>query len=382
MSQSPEITKKNWFQQNPKKTLALITGVALLLIVFAGEKFLQFYNHRHGVFLETHSRYIRLREYRPLTRLMLPFSPGRPFSANHLSAKKYPLKVDRDGFIMPSRKYARPDLSLVFLGGSTTECLFVDEESRFPYLAGVILEEKTGKKINSYNSARSGNNSLNAIDILVNKVIPLKPRVVVFMENINDLSTLLYEGTYWNKNSSRSPVETMNQTKWLGKLLREICIPNLNYAYHNLNDKLFSSRKDEFAAVRGRKLHLDQARLAREFAMNLQTIVDICRIRGITPVLMTQASRITARPDRAVRNYFNHCLKGSGLSYRDLAAAYESFNETIRRVGRQNQVMVIDLAREIPANHTYIYDMVHLSDTGSKYAAKLIAAKLKKLLAR
>ena len=93
----------------------------------------------------------------------------------------------------------RPDKVIVFLGGSTTECMFVDEDHRFPYVAGQILEQETGAKINSYNGGMSGSNSLNAIDILINKVIPLKPDVVVFMENINDLSTLLYEGTYWNK---------------------------------------------------------------------------------------------------------------------------------------------------------------------------------------
>ncbi|MFZ5452359.1 MAG: SGNH/GDSL hydrolase family protein [Thermodesulfobacteriota bacterium] len=377
MSPAPEVTGTNWFQQNPKKTLALITGVALLCLVAATEKFLQFYNHRHGVFLETAPRYIRLREHRPLTRLMLPFSLNQPFRSDHVPSKKYRLTVDRDGFIMPSRKYAQPDLSLVFLGGSTTECLFVDEENRFPYLAGVILEGMTGKKINSYNGAMSGNNSLNSIDILVNKVIPLKPRVVVFMENINDLSTLLYEGTYWNKNSSRSPVETMNKTKWLGKLLKEICIPNINYAYRNLKDALFQDRGDEFAAARGKKLKIDPARLNREFAMNLETIVNICQIRGIIPVLMTQASRITAQPDQAVKDYFAYYLHNSGINYQDVAEAYDSFNETIRRVGRQNQVLVIDLARGVPPDETYIYDMVHFNDTGSKYAAQIIAARLK-----
>ena len=36
MSQSTASPKENWFQRNPKKTLALVTGLALLLIVFAG----------------------------------------------------------------------------------------------------------------------------------------------------------------------------------------------------------------------------------------------------------------------------------------------------------------------------------------------------------
>ncbi|MEW6657564.1 MAG: SGNH/GDSL hydrolase family protein [Thermodesulfobacteriota bacterium] len=380
MNPAPDLQKPNWFLRNPKKTLVLFTGLAILLIVFAGEKILQFYNHRHGVFLETDPRYIRLKEYRPLTRLLLPCPQKGLFGNDQVSPQTYQINVDSDGFIMPSRRYAQPDLSLVFLGGSTTECMFIDEGNRFPYLVGVILERETGKKINSYNGAMAGSNSLNAIDILVNKVIPLNPRIVVFMENINDLSTLLYEGTYWNKNSSRCPIETLNQKKWLGKILKEICIPNLSYSYRNLKDALSPGGEDEFAAARGKKLQVDQAKLNREFAMNLQTIISICQARGITPVLLTQASRITAQPDRAVKDYFDRLLENGGISYWDFKEVYDSFNETIRRVGRQNQVLVIDLAGSVPADKTHIYDMVHLNTTGSRYAAGLIADRLKSLL--
>jgi hypothetical protein len=381
MNPSPQPQRKNWFQQNPRKTLALVTGVAILLIVFAAEKILQFYNHRHGVFLETEPRYIRLTEYRPLTSFMLPFPRGQqPFTDNVFN-KKYPLNVDNDGFIRPSRKYAQPDLSLVFLGGSTTECMFVDEESRFPFVVGVILEQETGKKINSYNGGMSGINTLNCIDILVNKVLPLKPRVVVFMENINDLSTLLYEGTYWNKNTWRSPIQTLRKREVVGRFLKEICIPNLDGAYKNLTRTLLQGQEDEFAAFRGKKLQVDKGKLNREFAMNLQTIVDICKVRGIIPVLMTQANRIIDRPDRVVETYVGRFGQHAGLDYRDFKEIYDSFNATIRQVGRRNQVLVVDLAAEVPPDKTYIYDLVHFNDTGSRYAAGLIAARLKSVLA-
>jgi lysophospholipase L1-like esterase len=381
MNPGQEIQKSNWFQQNPKKTLVLFTGLVILLIVFAAEKILQFYNHRHGVFLETESRHIRLKEYRPLTRLLLPFPRGHQPFTEHVFTKKYPIRVDRDGFIMPSRKYAHPDLSLVFLGGSTTECLFVDESSRFPFLVGTILEKETGQKVNSYNAGMSGNNSLNCIDILVNKVIPLQPRVVVFMENINELSTLLYEGTYWNKNTSRSPLEILQKTKMVGKLLKEICIPNLNYAYRNLKSWLSQGEEDEFAPIRGKKLQVDQARLNREFAMNLQVIIDICKARKIVPVLMTQANRITAKPDPVVTAYVGRFGRDAGLGYQEFKELYDSFNATIRRLGRENQVLVIDLAATVPPDKKYLYDMVHFSDAGSQYAAGLIAAKLKTIIA-
>jgi lysophospholipase L1-like esterase len=269
----------------------------------------------------------------------------------------------------------------VFLGGSTTECMFVDEDHRFPYLVGKILERETGARINSYNGGMSGNNTLHAIDILVNKVIPLKPNVVVFMENINDQSTLLYEGTYWNRNSARSPLETLKKRQLVGKLLKEIFIPNLNNAYRNLQKTLAREEEDEFAGARGKKLTIDQAGLVHQFAMNLQTLVCICQAQAIVPVLMTQANRITDHPDPVVAAYIGRDGRDSGISYPKFKELYDAFNDTIREVGRKNHVMVIDLAREVDPDKKYLYDLVHFNDAGSQLAAQIIAARLKGVMA-
>jgi len=372
---------ENWFQRNPKKTLVVVTLVFILAIVYAAEKFLEFNNRRHGIFLEAERRYIRLKEYRPGTRLRLAFPRNHLPYTDNVFTKQYQFDIDNNGFIVPSRKYDRPDKVIVFLGGSTTECMFVDQDHRFPYLVGNILEQDTGAKINSYNGGMSGNNTLNAIDILINKVIPLKPNVVVYMENINDLSTLLYEGTYWNKNTARSPLETLKKRKLVGKLLKEIFIPNLNDAYRKLKKSLAREDEDEFAGARGKKLAIDQARLVHEFAKNLQTLVCICKAHEIVPVLMTQANRITAHPDPVVAAYIGRYGNDTGISYPEFKKLYDALNDTIRAVGRKNQVMVIDLAREVPPNKKYLYDLVHFNDAGCQLAARIIAAKLKWVMA-
>ena len=376
-------TAPNWFQRHPKKTLATVTLIVILAIVFAAEKFLAFNNRQHGIFLEAEveRRYAKLKEYRPGTRLLLTFPRNHlPFTDN-VFTKKYRFDIDNNGFVAPSRKYDAPDKVIVFLGGSTTECMFVDENHRMPYVAGQILEQETGAKINSYNGGMSGNNSLNAIDILINKVIPLKPDVVVFMENINDLSTLLYEGTYWNNNKARSPVETLKKRPLVGKLLKEIFIPNLNYAYKTMKKTLFKPEEDEFSSSRGKKLIVDQAKMVHDFAADLQTIVCTCKAWGIVPVLMTQANRITAHPDPVVATYIGRYGQETGISYQKFKEVYDAFNDTIREVGRKNQVMVIDLAREVPQDKKYLYDLVHFNDAGSQLAAQIIAARLKGIVA-
>ena len=372
----------SWFQQNPRKTLVTVVLVVLLAMGFGAERLLGFINHRRGIVLEaeTERRYIKLREPRPRRQMRLQFPKNHLPYTDNVFTRTYKVDIDENGFIKPSRKYADPDLSIVFLGGSTTECMFMEAENRFPYAVGVMLERETGKRINAYNGGLSGNNSLHAIDLLVNKVIPLQPRVVVFMENINDLSTLLYAKTYWSKNNVRAPIETLVKGKLVGKMLKELLIPNLNEAWRNFTKTVWAHEEDEFAQAHKQKLTLDRDGLAREFAMNLQILVDICRDRSITPVLMTQGNRITARPDPVVATYIGRYSQDTGITYQDFKAAYDLFNDTIRQVGQKNGVLVIDLAKGVPPDKEHLYDMVHFNDAGSIYAAKIIAARLKPLI--
>jgi lysophospholipase L1-like esterase len=383
MPEYSNASQENWFHRNPKKTLAFFTIFLILAIAYAAEKYLEFRHHRQGVVISAavESRYIRLREYRPGSRLLLPFPRNYLPYTDNVFPKKYRLDIDKNGFIAPSQVYDHPDKVIVFLGGSTTECMYMDADQRFPYLVGRILTEETGQKINSYNGGMSGLNSLHAIDLLINKVIPLRPQVVVFMENINDLSTLLYERTYWNKHTVRSPLETLKKKQMAGKFLKEMLFPELNEAYRNLRETLSGKPKDEFAGARGKKLTVDQAWLVHEFAMNLQTLVCICQAHEITPVLMTQENRITPHPDPVIAAYLGRYGTETGLSYARLKELYDAFNDTIREVGQRNQLMVIDLAREIPPDKKYIYDIVHFNASGSQMAARIIAARLKGLIA-
>ena len=76
-------------------------------------------------------------------------------------------------------------------------------------------------------------------------------------------------------------------------------IPNLHAAFRVLSHKISAKGKDpddEFAQERGKKKEVDLAAMVDEFKMNLQTFINICRARRITPVLMTQFNRCQGQP--------------------------------------------------------------------------------------
>ena len=58
---------------------------------------------------------------------------------------------------------------------------------------------------------------------------------------------------------------------------------------------------------------------------------------------------------------------------------FDAFNDAIRKKGRENQVLVIDLARDVPQEKEYLYDIVHFNDGGSIKVAELVSAALEPL---
>jgi hypothetical protein len=375
--------RKNWLERNPKKVICAIMLLAIGGMAVVTEKLLARKNHNliNPVGIQ---RYIKLREFNPLYQDVLVPNADAMRMSDGLTQKPYVLRVDRQGFIMPAKIHDHPDLTMAFLGGSTTECVYVDEEVRFPYLAGRLIEEQTHLKVNSYNAGRSGNNTLHCLNVLLNKVVNLKPDVVVLMENINDLAILIYEKTYWNHNPSRSPIiEKKPNFKTVGKdleqtfhLVRDLTFPNLSRVIKGIFHADRKAKGDEFEDVRGQKITIDQDLLAREFTLNLQTFINICGARGITPVLMTQASRLTDHPDLLIKKMMQQLATSQGITYAEFKGAFDRLNQTIREVGAKNQVLVIDLAREIAPVKENICDVAHFNDQGSRLVASQIAAQL------
>ena len=60
----------------------------------------------------------------------------------------------------------------------------------------------------------------------------------------------------------------------------------------------------------------------------------------------------------------------------------ELYNDVTRQVGRDQGVLVIDLAREMPKDSRYYFDLMHYTNAGADKVADLIAAQLTPFLAR
>jgi len=351
-------SNKYFFYRHPKLTIVIFSGIILLaficaivfllnLKIFTYDKQTKYslYQHTINQIRCAGERHIRLRELKPNSNYIR--IPKENFE--HLENKRYQLKTDANGIITPSFVNTDPDWQIFFLGGSTTECELVDAQYRFPYLVGRMLQQDLGLKINSDNAAKSGNNSLHSINILFNKLIPLKPQMVVMMHNINDLSTLFYHGTYWNQNKTIAPI---------------VCDYRNNGNYRKQDQ--WSIEQDFVNKLLNNKI--EQQKILQKFRDNLIMFIAIAKAKHIVPVLMTQFNMIEQN---------QKFTTGRGIEIDKLyQKLYTQFNQEIRNVAKQEQVFLIELANTIPREEKYLYDKVHLNQQGSILVASQIVKQL------
>jgi hypothetical protein len=376
----------NWLEKHAKKIIFFLLVVIIGSMVLVTEKILA-YRAQPNIYYPGIKRYVKLRENKPLSSDVIIPSQTTMDISDTLVQKGYQFRIDENGFIIPSKIHDNPQLTFVFLGGSTTECCYVEEENRFPYLVGRLVEKKTGLRTDSYNAGTGGNTSLHSLDALLNKVIPVKADIVIMMHNINDLAVLFFEKTFWTKNPYRSPLveikpsfkSAMKNVEESFHMMRDLTIPHLSRQLKNLYSYTIgkSSKTDEFKQARGHKIQVDKPLLVSEFSMNLQTFINICRARKITPMLMTMPNRLKDHPDPFILSAARDTVEnGTGLNYEGFKDLFDLFNQTIREVGAANGVLVIDLDRKVPQEKEMMYDFVHLNDAGSRYASEIIAAEL------
>ena len=374
--------KKNFF--------IFITNVSLFaffLIVI--EVFLRFQNKNiKSSSIET-ERVIRLRELNPNSlSYFRPSSSYLRYSPS-LENKIYRVETDRNGYIMPSGK-EDSQIKIFFHGGSTTECLYVTENKRYPYLVQEKLKvEFPNQTIGTWNSGFSGNNSIHSINTLLNKTLALNPTHVVLMNSWNDLTQLLRaKNSYWTDSKDsflidKRPIFNRNEENYFKKTLKKsFLIQKLRF----ININFFTKKHDDFDE-NSRNQHIndlfslkDNRDLSNEifekYKSQLKTFIGIAKAHNIKPVLMTQANRLVLDLDASImRPETVSILDSYDLSYPTIVYIYSEFNNIIRNVAKEESIPLIDLEKKIPKTQEYIYDIFHFNDKGSEKVAEIITNK-------
>tara|TARA_Y100001978_G_C23683955_1_gene430687 strand:+ start:559 stop:1701 length:1143 start_codon:yes stop_codon:yes gene_type:complete len=358
--------------------------ILLLLLFFP---FLVFIDFLVGFTLDIDSqeaRSISLREIKPNSDFEFFGGAGYTNSAEYIENEKTRIRTDSNGFIIGSKDLTPLidwNAKIIFFGGSTTENKLIQEDLRFPYLVGQKLD-----RIKVLNGGVSGNHSVHSLLNFIAKGIPENPNFIIIMHGLNDLGTLTKTQSYW---SGQIPTRNIllgedylhDEYNFLFLVLRDIknrFFPNLwATVRHLFKHKAELALLDEFSDVRYLTKEINFEFLKKDvlekFTQSIQSIIDISFNFKITPILMTQPNRYTVEDD-FTKSQYNRVKQP--LTYEEFCDIYFALNDVIRKIAEDNEILMIDLDKQVQKNSSNMYDTVHLSTKGNQLVSNLIVDSL------
>ncbi len=367
--------------RNLAASLAVGTAIAAVLLV-GFELALRFLPAGQSYFIVEGGevrRAIRLPLYPPDRKLS--WKPDRETldaRTEGLESRDYVIETDGDGFIEPGRIHENAEITVAFLGGSTTENFLMPADARFPHLAGRRLEACTGRSVNTINAGRSGITSMHSLNIFLNTVVPARPDIAVMMHNINDYAMLHHEGSYWNDHPDRSLLTTFPTVPGAPRSkfdrLANLLLPRTaNFIAHRFRDAP-PATTDPQAPRWATPKPIETGRILRDFASSLESFIHAARAWNVRPVLMTMPDRWPDSLDTASKTIHEFIDRKVFAidDYETFTAGFDAMNRTIRDTAARLDVPVIDLAAAIPPLPALMFDAVHFNEAGSRMAADVI----------
>ena len=338
-----------------------------------------------------------------MTAVLRPAPPTIPgitgpshFSVNSLGVRgREPKRADR-------REYR-----IFTIGGSTTECLFLDDAKTWPHLLQETLKRTAdGRDVWIGNIGKSGTTTRDHM-LQLRHLLPQHPRIdlVLALVGINDLNWRLRKGDKnllpperqlhhafavlptsdpWAFASVPSSAPWYKRTAIYG-LLRKVrawleTSVRLADWQEDPAGHFYEKRRAERATRTATLDELpDLTSALIEYAANLNVMIDLTEEHGARIVLMTQP--VMWRADLNVTEeglLWNGWSTEDGVYYspRALAAGMELYNRELLRVCTLRGITCIDLAALVPRTAEIFYDDAHYTEKGASVVAKVVSEHL------
>lgn len=332
----------------------------------------------------------------------------------HLRAELRPSPAATPGIIGPSRftvnslgirgrelsRDERREYRILAIGGSTTECLFLDDTKAWPFLLQEMLRQTSaGRDVWVGNVGKSGANSRDHV-VQVKYLLPQYPRidVVMMLVGINDLNWRLRYGGDRLQLPMTDPVAQENQLPRAFAIVPAVGPRYKRTALYGLLRQMgariegVQTRREAWQqdpTAQFYELHRAErrARVATldtlpdltaglpEYRANLEDIVDLVQAQGARIVLMTQPVLWRDDLDPAEEQLLWNGWSNQNKAYyspRALAEGMALYNQQLLHVCQSRGIECIDLASQVPRTAEMFYDDAHYTEKGAQRVARVV----------
>ncbi len=284
------------------------------------------------------------------------------------------------------------------IGGSTTECLYLDDTKTWWFLLQQILKQQ-GKAITIASIGKSGTTSRENylhLKYFAGQLQNLDG--VIVMVGLNDLYRRLNRDTLFENN--------FRFTKAVEDSMRQIIFLN-NESAHGWRSfalvKLFTNALQQkkgvkwqlqddnglyIKALQKQRLHAPlidslppMQNALSEFERNLDSMIAVSVRQNIKLIFITQSAMYQPAMDSTAqrllwmggKNDFQNNVNAAYYTPRALRSGLEMYNTKLKEVAQRAGIRVIDLDAELQPSPEIFYDDCHFNERGAQKVAEIIA---------
>ena len=273
------------------------------------------------------------------------------------------------------------------IGGSTTECLYLDDAAAWPerLQQGLVV----GTEVDVVNAGHSGDVTRDHLALLAQRIVPFQPDVVLVLSGINDCfqqmapdySIMRDDGRTIRRrdaddaNAWKSMACDVSQTARMIVLLTRSMRKPTEGVIQDTHGAWIARERVKWREAMWTDAPPHAGPLP-EFEQNLRSLVGMCRAHGVLPVLLTQPAIWGATDASAAGLLWRRLPNGNRVAHVRMWHLLEAFNDVTRRVAADTQSLLIDLANELPKDPALFYDDDHFNIAGCAEVAAVVAAAL------
>jgi len=275
--------------------------------------------------------------------------------------------------------------SIIAVGGSTTECLYLSDGKDWVSLLDKKLE-RDFDNIWLNNAGLDGHSTFGHQILLDDYLVKLKPDYIIFLVGVNDVGRgdigkydkrqLKTEDIKWTKQ-----IENNSQLFSLIKnLIRNIRARRKNLSHYSVPSFEELEQLDSIQPSEVEKAIQSHQSFALNYESRLMQLIQTTKENNITPILATQPSLVGEGIDVLTGIDLEKVKLCHHLGGKVHWEILEVYNDITRKIATKEDIFIIDLAHHMPKSTDLFYDCIHFNNKGAEEVSKIFYEALKPLL--
>lgn len=319
------------------------------------------------------------------------FNPD-PNIFNGISGESH-FTINSFGYRGDKIKNHEEEYRILIIGGSTSECLYLDNEEAWPYLLMENLRETVdNKKVVTMNIGKSGHGLRN--NLLALKYLPdyYEPDLIIILTGANDALFRLSMKSAWQPFNESEFDKTESYTfsvtpkySWkstiIFKIYQSIILKFKDIKPQDgIGETLAENRLKRQNADNWIKDMPNITLALKDYEKLLERVIELSKERNSTIILMTQPylykKNMTSEEDASL--WMTYDFGDMYYPTETMIYSMEGFNKALLKVCKNNKdILCIDLEKKVPKTFDYMYDDMHFNENGARFVAEEISLFMK-----